>query len=98
MSTVTVRMQVKPEKHDDFLEMLRDVIAQVDAHEPDCLVYSVWETGTPYEYFLVESYRTEEARALHNERHKHIAEAFFACLAGPPQAETLGKLAMGIPK
>ncbi|MEM9879103.1 MAG: antibiotic biosynthesis monooxygenase family protein [Pseudomonadota bacterium] len=98
MSTVTVRMRVKPEKHEEFLQIFRDVIAIVEAEEPDCQVYSVWETGEPYEYFLVESYKSEAGRAQHNERHKAIAEAFFACLDGVPDTETLGAQVIGLPR
>ena len=49
MSTVTVRMQVKPERHDDFLRILEDVTAAVQEGEPECFVYATWKTETPFE-------------------------------------------------
>ncbi|MEM1019993.1 MAG: antibiotic biosynthesis monooxygenase family protein [Pseudomonadota bacterium] len=98
MSTVTVRMNVKPEKEEEFLQIFRDVIAIVEAEEDDCHIYALWETGEPYEYFLVEGYRNEAARTAHNERHKSIGPNFFACLEGPPEVLSLSKQLMGIPR
>ncbi|MCC5862581.1 MAG: antibiotic biosynthesis monooxygenase [Gammaproteobacteria bacterium] len=98
MSTVTVRMRVKPEMEAEFLRIFRDVAAIVESDESDCTIYAVWETGLPHEYFLVESYRSEAGRALHNARHAAVFEAFMACLAAPPATETLGAQALGIPR
>ena len=95
MSTVTVRMKVKPEKREEFLRMLADVTEAVEEGEPDTVVYATWETETPNEFFMIESYRSEEGRAFHNDRHRHIGEAFFACLDGKPEVETLGALVRG---
>ena len=98
MSTVTVRMKVKPEMEAEFLRIFRAVAAIVEAEEPDCVAYAVWETGTPHEYFLIESYRSEAGRDFHNQRHKDVAPAFFACLSEAPQTERLGAQVLGIPR
>lgn len=95
MSTVTVRMKVKPEKHDEFLRILHDVTAAVEANEPDCFVYATWKTEAPFEYLMVESYRSEDGRAFHNEQHAGVFHDFMACLEGPPEVETLGALEAG---
>jgi quinol monooxygenase YgiN len=98
MSTVTVRLRVKPEKQAEFLAIFRDVAAIVEAEEPDCTVYAVWETATPQEYLLVEAYRSEAGRTYHNQRHAGVFHAFIACLAEPPETEQLGAQVLGIPR
>ena len=98
MSTVTVRLKVRPEMEAEFLRIFRDVAAIVEAEEPDCVAYAVWETGQPHEYFLVESYRSAAGRDFHNQRHKAVAPAFFACLDGLPKTEQLGAQVLGIPR
>lgn len=95
MSTVTVRMKVKPESHDDFLRILEDVTQAVEDGEPDCFVYATWKTSTPFEYLMVESYRSEAGRDLHNARHTDVFQAFMDCLTEPPQVEVLGDLSFG---
>lgn len=95
MSTVTVRMKVKPDRHDDFLRILKDVTEAVSTGEPDCFVYATWHTETPYEYLMIEAYNTEAGRELHNERHKGVAAAFFDCLEAPPTVEKLGDVLFG---
>jgi quinol monooxygenase YgiN len=98
MSTVTVRLRVKPEKEAEFLAIFRDVAAIVEAEEPDCTVYAVWETATPQEYLLVEAYRSEAGREAHNARHAGVFHAFIDCLAEPPITEQLGAQLLGIPR
>lgn len=95
MSTVTVRMRVKPDRHDDFLRILKDVTEAVQSDEPDCFVYATWQTANPYEYLMVESYRSEAGRDFHNETHSGVAHAFFDCLVEPPEVEKLGDLLYG---
>lgn len=97
MSTVTVKMRVKPDRESEFLNIFKQVAAIVETQEPDCLIYAVWETGIAHEYFLVESYRSEAARTLHEAMHSKVAAAFFDCLEGKPETVTLGKQVLGIP-
>lgn len=97
MSTVIVRLRVKPEHEDKFLTIFREVAEIVAADEPDCTIYAVWETGTLNEYLLVESYRSEAGRNAHNERHAGVFQTFMDCLAEAPQTETLGRQVLGIP-
>jgi len=92
MSTVTVRMKVKPDKLDEFERILQEVTASVHADEPDAIIYATWATETPGEYLMVESYRSEAGRAFHNERQAHHWEPFMACLEEPPVTEVLGAL------
>ncbi len=97
MSTVTVRMRVKPECEARFLEILAAVTRRVKAEEPDCLVYSTWATTEPHVYLMVESYRTAAGRELHNSLHAGVAPELFSLLAERPQVEQLGALAVGHP-
>lgn len=98
MSTVTVRLRVHPDRETEFLRIFREVADIVEAHEPDCTIYAVWQTQTPHEYLLVESYRTEAGRTHHNQRHAEVFHPFIACLAEPPITETLGAQVLGIPR
>ncbi len=98
MSTVTVRMRVRPEREARFLEILDDVTAKVAAHEPDCRVYATWATQEPQVYLMVEAYRSEAGRELHNQLHAAIAPEFFSLLAEPPVVETLGAVVAGHPR
>jgi quinol monooxygenase YgiN len=97
MSTTIIRMTVKPECVARFTALLEDVTAKVQASEPDCLVYSTWHTAEPNVFLMVESYRTEAARALHNSIHAKIAPEFFTWLEKPPEVERLGDLLAGTP-
>ncbi len=98
MSTVTVRMRVCPEREARFLQILDDVTAKVAAHEPDCMVYATWATQEPQVYLMVEAYRSEAGRELHNQLHAAIAPEFFSLLAEPPVVETLGAVVAGHPR
>lgn len=97
MSTVTVRMRVKPSREQEFLKIFREVAEITQREEKDCLIYAVWETGEPHEYFLVESYKSAAGRTEHETRHSGVAPAFFACLDGPPETVTLGGQVLGFP-
>lgn len=97
MSTVTVKMTVMPEKEQEFLRIFKEVAAITQRDEEDCLIYAVWKTGQPHEYFLVESYRSEQGRKDHEARHSGVAPAFFACLDGPPETVVLGEQVLGMP-
>ncbi len=89
-STVTVRMKVKPEKHDEFLQILEQVTESAQTVEPDCFLYATWKTDTPFEYLMVESYWSDDGRREHERLHKGVARAFLDCLAEMPVVETLG--------
>ena len=98
MSTVTVRMRVRPESEARFLEILEDVTGKVTAHEPDCTVYATWATQEPQVYLMVEAYRSQAGRDRHNALHAAIAPEFFSLLAEPPIVETLGAVVAGHPR
>jgi quinol monooxygenase YgiN len=88
---------VRPECEARFLEILAAVTARVEVEEPDCLVYATWATAEPQVYLMVESYRSEAGRELHNRLHGAIAPEFFSLLAEPPGVERLGALVSGHP-
>jgi quinol monooxygenase YgiN len=95
VSTVTVRMKVKPEAHDMFLRILEEVTAAVKENEPDCFVYATWKTSAPFEYLMVESYRSAAGREFHNATHAAVAPEFMDCLVEPPEVEVLGDVLFG---
>lgn len=97
MSTVIVRMQVKPDKENEFLEIFSEVAEVVKTREAECLIYAVWKTGVPYQYYHIASYRTQAGRNYHTDLHKDgIGPRFLPCLEGDPQAEELGEQVLGI--
>jgi len=96
MSTVIVRMRVKPEKEARFLEIFREVCAKMETGEPDARAYMVWRAEAAHEYVLVESYRTEAGREFHNQAHTGVFQEFMDCLAETPETEALGEFVVGV--
>lgn len=97
MTTLIIRMQVKPEREERFLEIIHSIVASMKGAEPETRVYAFWRTQTPHEYVLVESYITASALDYHISRHIGGQEEFGTCLAAPPQTEKLGEFVTGYP-
>lgn len=97
MTTLLIRMNVKPEKEDRFLETIHSIVDSMLGHEPETRVYAFWRTQTPHEYFMVESYLTKEDLGHHIDRHKEGQAEFQTFLAKPPEIEELGDFVVGVP-
>lgn len=97
MTTLVIRMQVKPEKEERFLEIVNTIIGAMKTTEPETRVYAFWRTQTPHEYFMIESYLSAAALEFHIGEHIGYQEEFGSCLAAPPHVETLGDFVTGYP-
>lgn len=96
MPTTIVRLKVRPEKEQEFLDIFREVSDRVKAKEPECTLYETWETGTPHEYYHLVSYRTQAARDFHSEINTNVGPRFLPCLYEDPQVEELGVQIVGL--
>lgn len=97
MTTLIIRLQMKPEKEERCLEIINSIIAKMKTTEPETRVYAFWRTKTPHEYFMVESYTTDTALEFHIGQHLENQDEFVSCLAKPPQVEKLGDFVAGYP-
>lgn len=97
MTTLIIRLQMKPEKEERCLQIIDGIIEKMRTTEPDTRVYAFWRTKTPHEYLLVESYTNAEALEFHIGQHMAGQEEFMSCLSQPPQVETLGEFVTGYP-
>lgn len=97
MSTLLIRMRIKPEKEDRFLETIHGIVESMPGNEPETRVYAFWRTKTPHEYFMVESYTSEDALKFHISRHIDGQEEFQTLLSEPPEVEELGDFVTGFP-
>lgn len=97
MTTLVIRLQVKPEKEDRFLEVINEIVGSMKGNEPQTRVYAFWKTKTPYEYFMLESYTTASALQHHIGRHSAFQEEFATFLSSPSKIEELGEFVIGYP-
>ncbi len=97
MTTLIIRMQVKPEKESRFLEIVNEIVGAMKTTEPETRIYAFWRTQVPYEYFMIESYTTASALEFHIGQHIGYQKEFSTCLSAPPQTEQLGDFVTGYP-
>ena len=87
MIGVIAELPIKEGKQADFEAMAKDLIAQIKANEPGCLMYELHRKhGSETDYVMVEKYADEAALAAHgkSDHFKAAQPAFGACLAGRP--------------
>lgn len=97
MTTLVIRLQVKPEKESRFLEIANEIITAMKTTEPKTRVYAFWRTKNPYEYFMIESYTDPSGLEFHINQHISFKEEFGTCLSAIPDVEELGAFVMGYP-
>ena len=92
MLTFLSRMKIKPEKQEEYLELVRNLTAEVLANEPDTLEYQFYKLrDDPYGYAVYESFTDEAAEQAHLET-PHFAKyapPMIECLDGPYVREYL---------
>lgn len=79
MPTLLVRMQVKAGKAARYEEILRALVADTEAHEPDCLRYEYWRGAEANAYYCLLSFRDTRSFYVHqsSEYHeKYLPELF----------------------
>ena len=92
MIGVVATLKVQDGKGDEFEAVFKNLMAQVKANEPGCLVYQLTksraEAGT---YKVLEIYANEDALKAHGqtEYFKAAGPKMGPCLAGRPEIEML---------
>jgi (4S)-4-hydroxy-5-phosphonooxypentane-2,3-dione isomerase len=77
MEIILVEVNVKPERLDEFLELIKYDAEHSENDEPGCLRFDVLrDTQDPHKFFYYEVYKDEAARMAHREtpHFKHYAE------------------------
>lgn len=69
---MTVKYFVKDGNLDEVLAGLREMKEQVAAHEPDCLVYQVWESKDQANLLLLQEVYTDEPALLAHRETPHF--------------------------
>lgn len=79
MEILLVEVNVKPERLDDFLALIKYDAEHSENDEPGCLRFDVLQdTEDPHKFFYYEVYRDTEARMAHRETphfQKYAAES-----------------------
>lgn len=86
MDVILVEVTVKPEKMQEFLELIKYDAEHSEKDEPGCLRFDVLQdTEDPNKFFYYEVYRDEAARMAHREtpHYKHYAEKSPELFGGP---------------
>lgn len=92
MIGVVATLKVQDGKGDEFEAVFKDLMAQVKANEPGCLVYQLTKSRTePGTYKVLEIYANEDALKAHGqtEYFKAAGPKMGPCLAGRPEIEML---------
>ena len=78
------RLLVKPEKRADFIELQTELKGLVFAHEPDALVYELFQAEDNENLFhCIATFRDEAAydHHMHIDFHDRLVPPILACLA-----------------
>src|SRR6266567_8072258 len=88
MIAMLIKVRVKPDKVQRFLEVIEHDALHSEADEPGCLRFNVLQdTEDPAVYFFYEVYRDQAAQEAHRAT-PHFAEWMAAsaeCLDGPAE-------------
>lgn len=84
MLTFIARMQVPDEHRDKFISLAKELREQVQANEPDTLMYEFFRGEKPGEFIVLEAFTDEAAEEAHQstDYFKRIAPELLACLDG----------------
>ena len=76
MQILIVEVNVKPEKRDQFIEVITDDASHSEADEPGCLRFDVLQdTADENKFFFYEVYKDDASVAAHRET-PHFARFF----------------------
>jgi quinol monooxygenase YgiN len=87
---VVARIKIQAGKEAEAEKVLKDLIAQVKANEPDVIVYDLFKSRKdPSEFVMLEMYANPEALAAHGKMPHFVAAGpkLGPLLAGPPSLE-----------
>ncbi len=92
MEIILVEVNVKPERLNDFLELIKYDAEHSEGDEPGCLRFDVLQdTEVAHKFFYYEVYKDEAARAAHREtpHFKKYAEESVDMFSGPTNRHIL---------
>ena len=87
---VVARIRIQTGKEAEAERVLKDLIAQVKANEPDVIVYDLFKSRKDAgEYVMLEMYASPEALAAHGKTPHFVSAGpkLGPLLAGPPSLE-----------
>lgn len=96
MINVIATLKIAPGKEAEFEAAASDLVAAVNANEPDCLLYELCRSKSdPQTYVFMERYRDQAAIEYHGKTdYFRAAQApLGACLAGPPDIQVYSVIA-----
>ena len=96
MINIIATLKITPGMEAEFEAAASDLVAKVNANEPDCLLYELCRsTSVPQTYVFMERYTDMAAIDAHGktEYFKAAQAPLGACLAGPPDIQTYSVIA-----
>jgi quinol monooxygenase YgiN len=86
-----MRLRIKPEKREEFLQLISGLRANVHQHEPETLLFEVLQGNDANEFVIYECFTGTAAQKAHQDAPYHVAmaPAGWACLDGEPTIEYL---------
>jgi quinol monooxygenase YgiN len=84
-----IRLRTKPHKRDEFLNLVRELRANVKKHEQGTVFFELLQGAETNEFVFFEGFVDEAAREVHASAPYHLAmsDAGWACLEGDPTIE-----------
>lgn len=83
MVAILAHITIKPERVREFEVIERQLAADTHRLEPDCLIYECFRAAAPNSYYVLLSFRDEEAFFFHqvSEWHEAHAASLYECFA-----------------
>ena len=90
-----LRVRVKPEKREEFIGLIQQLVRDVRAHEKGTLDFQFMQAADPNEFVFLERFESEAAMQAHQNAPYHLAMSAsgWACLDGQPHIEQLTPIA-----
>jgi quinol monooxygenase YgiN len=88
---VYMRVRTKPQKREEFLALIRELRANVLAHEPGTVFFELLQGADANEFVFMEGFVDAAAQKVHADApyHRAMSAAGWACLDGTPVIEHL---------
>jgi quinol monooxygenase YgiN len=90
MIGILMHVRTKPEKSNEFAQLVAQLQKDVRAHEPDVLVYQIMRSlDDPALFVMTEVFANEAAYLAHPDMpyHKAMSAAGWACVEGQPDIQ-----------
>jgi len=87
MLAVVATLKVKAGQEADFEAVAKQLVAQVNAKEPGCKLYTLCKGAAAQTYVFLERYADEDAAKAHraSEHFRELGKKMGAYMEGPPQ-------------